>query len=254
MKYRNILFLLFPLTFLSCNEVYCDKGAVVFTFDDQFVQEWYDFRHVFKQYNIKATFFISHPHLLDSNQIGMLKTLEKDGHEIACHGMNHFSIADFQSIDLYIIKEVLPAYEILIENEFNIKSFAYPYGVSNDKSDIALSDIFKYLRKGTWTYKGKKLESYDEIYASKNSYRIVNSMGIDSNYDISIKNLIRAFKRAKSNDEALILYAHKIDYMEGKYKIHSDYLKQVFELSNEYNLNSIRVCDLEDYFLKSENL
>ena len=55
---------------LSCNEQN-KQGAVVFSFDDQYIDEWYSQRDLFNQYNIKATFFISRPHQLKSDQIAI---------------------------------------------------------------------------------------------------------------------------------------------------------------------------------------
>ncbi len=54
------LLTLIAIILLSCNEQN-KQGAVVFSFDDQYIDEWYNQRDLFSEYNIKASFFISPP-------------------------------------------------------------------------------------------------------------------------------------------------------------------------------------------------
>lgn len=248
------VFLLFLFTSLlySCKNDEVKTGAVVFTFDDQYVDLWYNQRELFNKYNIKATFFINRPQLLQPEQINKLKELQADGHEIGCHGLNHLNSLNYKdSIDVLIESDIKPAIEILKNYGFEVVSFAYPFGSSLPQIDSVFSNYFHYLRKATWNMQDTTLDYYDDIYAGKNNFRINNAMGIDYNYNITIENFESGLIRAKDRNEALILYAHRIDTTLRDYSVHPKYLEDVFKLCTKNNIQSIRYRDLSD-FLSAE--
>lgn len=239
------------LMILSCSEKDDETrtGGVVFTFDDNHITSWVAHRDLFKKYNIKATFFVAKPYLLDSAKIEGLKLLNSDGHEIGCHGMYHLDATEYADlIDHYIDYEILPALKILNGFGFQIKSFAYPYGHSVDKIDSAMLDHFNFLRKGTTNYNDTTIDKYDEIYASANSHNIIYSMGIDNIFDISLENLEIGIIRASERDEVLVLCAHSIDTLAGDYIIDPEYLENAFKLISKYDIKSMRMSDMDDYF------
>jgi len=85
-----------------------NQGGIIFTFDDQYVNEWHHFRNKFHAYNIKATFFINRPQNLTNRQIEKLKQLAGDGHEIGSHGLNHRNALDYKdSVNAYYLNDVL---------------------------------------------------------------------------------------------------------------------------------------------------
>lgn len=225
------------------------KGAVVFSFDDQYIEEWFAHRDLFKKYDIKASFFITRPHLLSAEQIKMLRILIADGHEIGNHSLTHKSALDYaDSIEVYIEKEVLAANKIFNSLGIEIVSFSYPYGASDSLIDNRMGEMFKYLRKATWDYKDTLLSAYPEIFARPDNYTIVNAMGIDNNYRISEESLKSGLLRAKENNEVLILYAHIIDTLAMDYVISPQSLESAFQMVNQMGIKSIRLKDLEDYY------
>lgn len=243
--------LTFFFILLSCSEKDDETrtGGVVFTFDDNYIASWVDHRDLFKKYNIKATFFVAKPYLLDSAKIEDMKLLNSDGHEIGCHGMYHLDAAEYVDlIDHYIDYEILPAIEILNDHGFKISSFAYPYGHSSDGIDSAMSEHFRFLRKGTMNYNYTTINTYNEIYATENSHNIVSSMGIDNIFDISLENLENGIIRSSERDEVLVLCAHCIDTLAGDYKIDPEYLEDAFKLISKYNIRSMRMSDMDEYF------
>ena len=242
------LLILIAIILLSCNKQK-NQGAVVFSFDDQYIDEWYNQRDLFNQYNIKATFFISRPHQLKSDQIEKLKQLQADGHEIGCHGLNHLNAVVYKdSVNVLIEKEIKPAIESLSEFGFDARSFAYPYGSSLPNIDSVLLGYFDYLRKATYNIKDTSINYYDDIYAKKDDYKVVNAMGIDTNFKITPENLELGLQRAIRNNEVLILYSHKIDSSLNDYTIKPEYLEEIFKRCKKLNIKSIRMNDLENYF------
>lgn len=228
-----------------------EKGGIVLTFDDQYIDEWYAFKEKFREYHIKATFFISRPQNLTENQITRLKELNKEGHEVGCHGLNHRNALDFTDTEnQYYLNEVEPATDILESHGFRVHSFAYPFGSSTEKTDSSLEMHVKYIRKATWNRENTTIDNYDEIFAHAHNYRNVSSMGMDINYRITLDNLATAMERAIACNEVLVLHAHRIDTTQEDYTISPDYLENVFRLIDQYGLESLRMSDLEKFFSK----
>lgn len=116
------------LQVILCNKEKEDKSGVVFTFDDQYISEWYSAKGLFNIYNIKVTHFINRPQNLTSEQVLMLKQLRKVGHEIACHSMNHINSNNFllnHTLKDYADQEILLAIGKMKEYGFEVKSYAY---------------------------------------------------------------------------------------------------------------------------------
>jgi peptidoglycan/xylan/chitin deacetylase (PgdA/CDA1 family) len=249
---KKVLFFSLILVLFSCSRPQ-PKGGIIFTFDDQFVQSWVEYRNLFRKYDIKATFFISRPQLLEPDQISGLTLLQSDGHEIACHGVNHLDARIFPGPAASFYKdEAEPAISKLNEMGFHVVSFAYAFGLAPDSVDRFMLKHVKYLRKATWNMYNTSIDNYDKIYARPDSFNIVSSMGIDCNYSITLENLQFGISRAIKNDEVLVLHAHKIDATGLNYTISPAYLEQVFKLCTTNKIRSYRMQDLEDFFSRRD--
>jgi peptidoglycan/xylan/chitin deacetylase (PgdA/CDA1 family) len=245
------LFLLIILIFCNCQT---KKEGIVFSFDDCYIDEWYAHRALFNKYDVRATFFITRPHLLDSNQIFKLKILESDGHEIACHGYGHKNATDYQVPEDYINQQIKPALQNLQEIGFNVTSFAYPFGASTTNLDSLLLIYFRTIRKATYNIQNTTIDQYSEIYANNNSFRIVNSMGIDNNYAITPENFKTGILRARKNNEMLILHAHRIDTSYSEYTVNSEYLEELFLICKKYRIISVTMDGMYNYFQKNSKI
>jgi len=246
---KYYLLILPCLIFLCCGCRNPQKqGGIIFSFDDNYIKEWYNYKEVFHKYHIKATFFIAHPHLLDTADCKKLKLLEKEGHEIASHGYYHLNSMDYiDSFDVYIEKEIKPSITFLQELGFQVHSFAYPFGKSTDYMDSILLTYFSFLRKATYNINDTSIDTYDCIYVSDNKTSVSNAMGIDYNYNISIDNLEKAIQRAVKNNEVLFLYAHQINDSKEDYSVDPAYLEAVFQLCNQYNIQSLMPKDIQNH-------
>jgi peptidoglycan-N-acetylglucosamine deacetylase len=85
--------LLILLFFFGCTKYdkpgYMPRPGVALTFDDCYVDEWYDFLPVFDSFHVKATFYISNYQNLTQDQKDKLKILKNHGNEIAYHTLTH---------------------------------------------------------------------------------------------------------------------------------------------------------------------
>jgi len=237
--------LIFTLFFCCSQE---KKEAIAFCFDDSSIEEWYNYRDLFKKYDIQATFFVSRPQLLDSNLIGKLGVLASEGHEIACHSYYHKNATEYQTPNQYMEQEILPALLQFRQFGFQVSSFAYPFGASNCSLDSALLFYFKTIRKATYNLLDTNIDQYPEIYACDTAYRVVNAMGIDYNFNITPENFETGIKRALNNNEVLIVYAHRIDTSNSNYSIHPDYLEKLFLVCKKKGAKSITMEKMYEKF------
>lgn len=242
---KTFLFIFAFFLIVSCKSEKEPRGGIIFTFDDQFIDNWLAHQTLFDAYDIQATFFITRPHELDSSDIQNLRLLAEAGHEIASHGLNHINPMNYaDSPDVYLQEEILPAITILEELDIAVHSFAYPFGRSFPALDSLLLNHVDFIRKATWNKEETTIDHYDNIYMRDPENRITNSMGIDHNYDISLENFEQGVIRARENNEVLVLHAHKINTSKEDYTTHPDMLEAYFQISNKYGLRSIRLKDM----------
>jgi len=225
-RFRFLFLLtLSALLFFSCSRA---KNHVIITFDDAYIDEWFEHRELFNKYNINAVFFISRPHQLSQEQVDKLKRLVSDGHEIGCHGLNHIQATEENQYQ-YIETEIEPAIKLLSNHGFTVTSFAYPFGPGTPYLDSALTKYFTFIRKATYNYLDTLISTYPEIYTKKTKPVVTNAMGIDGNFNISLKNLEDAILKAKKTGRYLVLYAHAINNSGDNYSITPQYLEEVFK-------------------------
>ena len=143
------------------------KGGVAITFDDAHIDEWCSILDLLDRYDAKVTFFVTHWDKLDSEQIRKLKVLQNAGHEIACHGLRHKSVKDYDNsisgLHKYLDEEVIPAIKIMKDNGFTPLNFAYSRGERTLQSDLPLLQYFHYLR-GIYYDKSEDIPYSDYLY------------------------------------------------------------------------------------------
>jgi len=204
-----VLFLLF-----SCEskknkqEIKPYKAGVVLSFDDAYVNEWFGTDKILKKYSWKATFCVCKINTLDDSEIKKLVELQKEGHEIAGHGLHHYHAEKFVAkygINEYFKQEINPMLNLMNFYGLKVTSFVYPYGGRNTKLDAALLNKFKIVRG----------RAFCEINPKKqgcyfNHSRIVYSFSIDDTHNhFDIPYLLKLLDYAKKNDKILILNSHK---------------------------------------------
>jgi len=184
------------------------QPGVAISFDDLYINDWYEANEVFREYNWKATFYISRFYRLSAEEIEKLHSLKKEGHEIAAHGFHHIRAIDYiaeNGVQAYLDYEINPMMEMMHENNFFPTTFAYPYGNRNSAIDTLLLDYFDILR-GT-TRATPELES---LRAFMDNSNVVYGLGIDSQRaDFSLDYVLSALQFAKDNNKILVIFGHK---------------------------------------------
>lgn len=232
------LFLLFLV--FSCNEIKSSSdvlnSGVVITFDDDFTNEWSQVHIYLRDYNWKATFFVSDYEALDSSQVHQLLELQRYGHEIGAHGLNHLNAPETINqigTQEYLDIEILPQLDLMQSDNFTINTFAYPYGARNQASDSLLLEHFKLVRGTTY---GDTLPSKHNCFYANN--KLVYGLEIDSSYPhFSLDYLSLLLDFAKENNKFIILYAHR----------------PVKEVNDDYETDYLTLQFIAEY-IKSNNM
>lgn len=249
MKSTKYLLVLLSLLLFSCNIHDYNSGStlksgVVITFDDNFVNEWYDVNNVLEVYDWKATFFVTKFDKLSIDEIRKLKSLKNQGHEIGGHGLNHINAASFiaqYGTDEYLNKEIFPMLNVMNNNSFIIDSFSYPYGARDITSDAVLLKEFKVVRATTYN---KSSPATQDCYYSNN--RIIYGLGIDKNYPhYSIPYFLSLLEYAKANNKIVVFYAHKpVVTSEANYETEYETLKTICKYVKDNKMKFYKVSDL----------
>jgi len=247
MKHIYILFFILLVSF-SCKNKGELQPAIILSFDDDHIESWYKARSLFKKYDAKVTFFISRPQKLNKIQLWMLKQLENDGNEIACHTLNHSNIKlyiDSFGEKKYVNIEIDSCITILRKSSFKITSFAYPLGLDDKKIIEHLKSRFTFQRGSIYNKNKCGLDKLDNIFIQNKHQYYSESMGIDINFGNTFERIKSGIDRCLSNNEIMLINAHKIlDSNASEYQIEIKALDSIFSYSKRHNIRFIRCSDL----------
>lgn len=218
--------------------------GVILSFDDAYVNEWFDTNKELKQYGWKGTFCVCKINTLRHYQIKKLLELQKEGHEIAGHGLNHINAADYlrvHTINEYLRREIYPMQELMHFYGLKVTSFAYPYGGRVPKIDAALLDKFNIVRGRAFC---SEIPSKQGCYFNKS--RLVFSFSIDDTHNhFNIPHLIRLLDYTRKNHKILILNSHKtVKNVTGDYQTKNATLELVCQYIKQNHMRFYTLSDL----------
>jgi len=248
---KAILFLMF-LTLFSCEtkkqkpEPKPYKAGVILSFDDAYVDEWYEADQALKKYSWKATFNVCRIDSIGMPQIKKLLQMQKNGHEIAGHGYHHYNAVKFvqeYGINQYMNQEINPMITSLKKQSFQTTSFAYPYGERSEALDKVLSNKFRIIRGRA--FGGEVPEKQDSYF---NNSKIVFAFDIDNSHiHFSIPYLLELLDYAKKNNKILILCGHKpVKEITENYQTKIETLEFICKYMKLNHLKFYTLSDLDD--------
>lgn len=213
--------------------------GVVLSFDDDFVENWFEYRDLFLDNGVKATFFVTRPDELSEEAVLQLQILEADGHEIACHGLTHVSpkeYAEEHSVAAYVRDEVVPALETLRGYGFDPQTFSYPWGGRSNELDAALSNVFSLLRASGTIDDSRSQYLWD-------GSNPIHGARIDTG-TATIEEVTAAMDDVLLSGGALVLYAHRILDSSEFSHVTPDLLEAVIQAAVDRELPFYRFQDL----------
>lgn len=253
------------------------RGGIVLSFDDWFVDQWHGFFTDLKATNPEidphSTFFVSHwltdVKGVNQNRVGndshyvKLKQLEDAGHEIAAHGINHIGAGDApynlacDKAAQYVTDEVQPGITAMAQGDpglagdygFIPKSFSYPFGDRSAFYDNAIKTNtgVRYLRGTIPTDFAIPLKDTNAIYHKRTggTYPYLVGDGLDMIYQNDVPEVKAALDRASTNDEVITLYAHRIlpAGETSNYGIAASKLKEIILYAHSKGLKFYRFSD-----------
>ncbi|WP_281322370.1 polysaccharide deacetylase family protein [Flavobacterium aestivum] len=184
------------------------QPGVVFSFDDDYIEDWYVAERLLHPCGWKATFFVCKYGSLTTEQKSKLHYLKAMGHEIAAHGYNHLNALKYYKkfgMEKYIEDDILPLKAAMAKDGFDVQSFAYPDGARDNRLDNELLKYFDIIR-GT-TYEEILPKSQYCYYEGK---RVIYGLGIDDDYkQFNLPYYKSLMDYAKTHNKIVIFYGHK---------------------------------------------
>lgn len=218
--------------------------GVVFTFDDDYIDDWYNAEKLLRPLGWKATFFVCWYGSLTRDQKDKLHYLQDMGHDIAGHGFNHLNALKYSKefgVQKYIEDDIIPLKAAMKKDGFNIHSFAYPDGARDTELDKELLKHFDIIRGTT----------YDEIPAAQQycyyeGNRLVYGLGIDDDYkQFNIPYYKTLIDYAKAHDKIVIFYGHKtVENADEKIETPLSALEELCKYTKEKGLKFYTIDDL----------
>lgn len=184
------------------------QPGIVLTFDDDYIDDWYNADQRLHFLDWKATFFICKYGSFTEGQKKKLHYLQDRGHDIGGHGYNHQNAVKYSAahgLDGYIKDEILPLKAAMAKDGFAIRSFAYPDGARDKDLDKELFDYFDIIRGTTY---GELPPAEQYCYYTGN--RLIYGLGIDDDYkQFNVPYYKSLMEYAKKNNKIVIFYGHK---------------------------------------------
>ncbi|KIA92298.1 hypothetical protein OA93_23440 [Flavobacterium sp. KMS] len=222
------------------------QPGIILSFDDNYIDDWYNAEKRLRHLDWKATFFICKYDSLNATQKKKLHYLQDMGHDIAAHGYNHENALKYSAkygIDKYIKEEILPLKAAMDKDGFNLRSFAYPDGARNGDLDKELLKYFDIIRGTTY---GKLYPESQYCYYEGN--RVIYGLGIDDDYkqfDVAYYKTLMDY--AKKHNKIVIFYGHKtVDIADEKIETPLAALQEICEYAKANKLKFYTVDDLKN--------
>lgn len=209
-----------------------NQKGILLAFDDASTDSWEAAFDLFEEYNVKVTFFVSTPEILDFFDKALAR-----GHEIGFHTRLHTNLRDNPDL---LYTEAIEPLEIFQEAGYHITSFAYPYG---DYADWMHGELLQYYDtlRGACNYRGVYKEDLKKGYIE--SYSIDN-LHFASNEEFRAK-IIEMLEGLCGCDDGTVVsvFSHAVDY--GDWCISPERLKILFEEAQKRNLKFYTFQDLQ---------
>lgn len=222
------------------------QAGVILSFDDAYVDEWFDADQALKKYDWKATFCVCRIDSIGAPQLGKLHTMQKEGHEIAGHGYHHYNAVKFvasNGIDDYMKQEINPMNASMKRLAFKVTSFAYPYGERSKELDAAVAPAFKIVRGRAFCGVAPEKEG---CYFRNTKF--VYAFDIDNNHiHFSIPYLLQLLDDAREKHKILVLCSHKpVRELTDNYQTKIATLEFVCKYVKANNMKFYTLSDLDN--------
>jgi peptidoglycan/xylan/chitin deacetylase (PgdA/CDA1 family) len=210
---------------LEFKQTKLNTGIISLSFDDGYSSH-YNFAYpLMKKYGFKGTEYLvanwsgkfENKTLINFDEA---RKMQSDGWEIGSHSLNHPNLVALSINKLN--EELKLSKEILINNEFNISSIAFPYGYYNKNVSSLIRNYYSSARP---LINGYNIDKTQNLYELKSKWVVK-----DSNF-VEVCNWV---KYAKLNNLWLILVFHNIEDSPTEYwSVSTEGFQEVLKCINE---------------------
>ena len=185
-------------------------AGIVLTFDDDRVDNWFQYMPFLDSANVKATFYICKYHKFTAEQKQKLAIMQSHGYEIAFHSVSHYDMLKYvykykHTIDELMQNEIESGLKQMNRDGFYPTTFAYPYGAHNGIYDKMLMRYFKSVRALNGT------ADFSKSLAPTEKNDILFGLDIDKSGKRSEADILRLIQSAADNKNCAVLVAHDIN-------------------------------------------
>ncbi len=185
-----------------------ERGGLALTFDDYNIDNWFSYMGLLDSAKVKGTFYVSNYNKLTTNQKEKLLQLQDHGHEIAFHSSNHKNFVEkMQShgFKKLMEEEIVNGLQIMQNDGFYPKTFAYPYGAHNLIMDKVLLKKFKSIRTLNGTH-----DLNNSLYPLSGN-TVIRGLGIDESSKRSMSSINSLLNNAAELNNCAVLLIHNIE-------------------------------------------
>ncbi|WP_460561030.1 polysaccharide deacetylase family protein [Ferruginibacter profundus] len=225
-------------------EGHMQEPGVVLTFDDDRVDNWFEYLPLMDSLGVKATFYICKYNRFTADQKRKLGIIKSHGHEIAFHTTNHYNMEDYvyksrHSIDDLMRCEVEAGLKLMNQDGFYPTTFAYPYGAHNAVFDKMLMRYFKSVRALNGT------QDFSKSVVPTQHNDLLYGLGIDKSSKRSDPDIINLLQSAKNNSACVVFVVHDIN-TPSKFSTTLHRLMKIFAFAKENKLRYYTVSEISD--------
>lgn len=219
-------------------------AGIAITFDDDRVDNWFQYLSFLDSANVKATFYICKYNRFTADQKQKLAIIQSHGHEIAFHSTNHHNMLDYvykykHTVDELMKNEVADGLTQMNRDGFYPTTFAYPYGAHNAIYDKMLMRYFKSVRALNGT------NDFTKSLAPTEKNELLYGLGIDKSSKRTDETVIQVIRSAAENNNCAVFVAHDIN-TDKKLSVTKERLQKIFNLVNQLGLKYYTVSEISN--------
>jgi peptidoglycan/xylan/chitin deacetylase (PgdA/CDA1 family) len=217
------------------------QPGIALTFDDNYIDDWYQCLPLFDSFGVKATFYISNYKYIPYEQKQKLRVMADHGHEIAYHSTNHIDFArtlHSETMAKLVKDEIEDGMEMMKKDGFYPTTFAYPYGSHTDALDKCLLRKFKSLR----ALNGSK--NYAKSFVPNTDNSMLYAIGLDKSSKKTNEELINLVRLAKENNTCVVFVGHHIAKPDDPMHVPYLRLKKIIKTAKELGLTFYTAAEI----------